>query len=279
MNEQRKLWLGLGAALLTSTSLQAAQAENFDPALASASPAMVLAAASGQGGEGESGEGGEGGEGEGGDASSLATDEAAYLAQLGLVRGHLWVGIQLYKHGHKEMADTHMKHPGDELYADLKPAMNARGHEGFAKQLSALSDAVTNRAPEAEIEKRHAELEQAIAQIEQLDQQSLKTILLSIEKMVRTSADEYAIGVVEGEISNTHEYQDSLGFVEVARQRLASLTEAQRSSGPDAIAEVQEQLTRIENLWPSLDPQGRLDGDASVLYGAAARIQLAAFEL
>lgn len=97
--------------------------------------------------------------------------------------------------------------------------------------------------------------------------------------MVRTSADEYAIGVVEGEISNTHEYQDALGFVEVARQRLAGLTDAQRAAGPDAIAEVREQLTQIESLWPSLDPQGQVDGTASLLYGAAARIQLAALEL
>ncbi len=273
MNEQRKLWLGIGAALLTSTSLHAAQPESFDSASLSASPAMVLAAVSGEGGEGE------GGEGEGGDTSSLATDDAAYLAQLGLVRGHLWVGIQLYKHGHQSMADTHMKHPGDELYAGIKPAMKARGDEGFADQLSALSDAVTARAPLAEVERRHAELDEAIAQIEQLDQQSLKTILLSIEKMVRTSADEYAIGVVEGEISNTHEYQDSLGFVEVARQHLAGLTDPQRAAGPEAIAEVQEQLTLIENLWPSLDPQGQVEGNASVIYGAAARIQLAALEL
>lgn len=275
MNEQRKLWLGIGAALLTSTSVHAAQPESFDSASISASPTMVLAAASGEGGEGEGGEG----EGKGGDTSSLATDDAAYLAQLGLVRGHLWVGIQLYKHGHQAMADTHMKHPGDELYSDIKPAMNARGHEGFADQLSALSDAVTARKPVAEVESRHAELKQAIAQIEQLDQQGLKTILLSIEKMVRTSADEYALGVVEGEISNTHEYQDSLGFVEVARQHLAGLTDSQRAAGPDAIAEVQEQLTLIDNLWPSLDPKGQVDGNASVLYGAAARIQLAALEL
>ena len=269
MNEQRKLWLGIGAALLTSTSVQAVQPESFKAAVPTASSVMFLAGAVGEGGEG----------GEGGQNVSLLTDDAAYLAQLGLVRGHLWVGIQLYKHGHQSMADTHMKHPSDELYSAIMPAMKARGHDGFALQLTALSDSVSARASIAEVELRHNELVKAIAEVEQADQLSLETILLSIEKMVRTSADEYAIGVTNGHISNMHEYQDALGFVEIARQRLAGLNDKQRLAGPEAIAEVQQQLDKIESLWPSLDPNGKIDGNASLLYGVAARIQLAVLEI
>ena len=57
MNEQRKLWLGIGAALLTSTSVQAVQPESFKAAVPTASSVMFLAGAVGEGGEG--GEGGQ----------------------------------------------------------------------------------------------------------------------------------------------------------------------------------------------------------------------------
>jgi hypothetical protein len=41
----------------------------------------------------------------------------AYLTHLGLVRGHLGVGVDLYREGAQDAAQTHMKHPGDELYS------------------------------------------------------------------------------------------------------------------------------------------------------------------
>src|SRR5690606_14752630 len=134
MNEQRKIWLGLGAALIvTSTVTQAVDTTHNH----SSHQAMQVAAYSG--GEGE---------GEGASApADLSQDDAAYLAHLGLVRGHLWVGVQLYNAGHKGMALTHMKHPKDELYADLEPAFEARNEAGFADVLSALAAAVEAGEP------------------------------------------------------------------------------------------------------------------------------------
>ena len=44
------------------------------------------------------GEGGEG-EGEGAVSVNLAENDAQFLARLGLIRGHLWVGMKLYVQG------------------------------------------------------------------------------------------------------------------------------------------------------------------------------------
>ena len=54
---------------------------------------------------------------------------------------------------------------------------------------------------------------------------------------------------------------------------------AQQAAGPEAIAAVREQLQQIDSLWPELVPEARLNGDASVLYGASARIEIAAGSL
>lgn len=275
MNEQRKIWLGLGAALLAGST--AAQATDTGPFNHHASQdAMQLAALAGEGGEGEGGEG-EGGEGAG--PADLTTDDAAYLAQLGLVRGHLWVGVQLYKAGHTDMALTHMKHPGDELYAGLQPAFDARQVSGFAEALSQLADAVGRGLPVAEVEDRYSKAAQGIAEAEKLQGVELKTALSSIEKMVRTAAAEYAIGVKDGKIVNAHEYQDAFGFITTAQNRLESLSEEQIQQGPETVEEVAQQLSSARSLWPELVPQNKIDGDASQLYGAAARIQLTVWEL
>jgi len=275
MIEQRKIWLGLGAALLAGgTVTHAADTSPFNNH--ASHNTLQLAALSGEGGEGEGGEG-EGGEGTG--PADLTKDDAAYLAQLGQVRGHLWVGVQLHKAGHKDMALTHMKHPGDELYAGLQPAFDAREAPGFAEALSQLAEAVEGGLPVAEVEARHSELEQGIAEAESLSEVDLKTALGSIEKMVRTAAEEYAVGVKDGKIVNAQEYQDAFGFVTAAQQRLESLTERQTAQGTKAVQEVAQQLSSLRSLWPALVPEGTINGDAGKLYGAAARIQLATWEL
>jgi len=71
-----------------------------------------------------------------GEPSPLATDDAAYLVQLGLIRGHLRVGHALLEGGADAAAATHSKHPSDELYADLEGAFEARGKPGFAPALA-----------------------------------------------------------------------------------------------------------------------------------------------
>jgi len=278
MIEQRKIWLGLGAALLAGgTATHAADTSPFNNH--ASHNTVQLAALAGEGGEGEGGEGGEGEGGEGAGSADLTKDDAAYLAQLGQVRGHLWVGVQLYRAGHKDMALTHMKHPGDELYAGLQPAFDAREAPGFAEALSQLAEAVAQSLPLSEVKARHSELEQGIAEAESLSEVDLKTALGSIEKMVRTAAEEYAIGVKDGKIVNAHEYQDAFGFVTAAQNRLDSLSEKQIQQGAEAVEEVAQQLSSLRSLWPALVPEGKIGGDASELYGAAARIQLAVWEL
>jgi hypothetical protein len=138
-----KIWFGLGSYLLASASplaVSAAETAKNSVSDGHAQATMVAQANA----EGEGGEGGEGGGG--GGAPQLATNDAAYLTQLGLIRGHLNVGFDLYQQGEVDAAKTHMKHPGDELYAALEPAFAARGVPGFAKQLETLAAMVQREA-------------------------------------------------------------------------------------------------------------------------------------
>ena len=124
------------------------------------------------------------------------------------------------------MAETHMKHPRDELYAGLVPAIRARGASPFDAALTELAEAVESDAGNERVETAWQAVDDAIRTIASSTDASVRQQLVAVANMVRTAADEYAIGVVDGEIDNAHEYQDAWGFVQVAQARLDALSPA-----------------------------------------------------
>ncbi|GAA0209945.1 hypothetical protein GCM10009123_16700 [Kangiella japonica] len=272
--EKRKIWLSVGTALI-ATSMTATSADGLGAFESVSAPATMISVSTATLNEGEGGEG-EGGEGEGLAQTDLSSDNAAYLARLGLIRGHLWVGIKLYQEGHIAMAKTHMKHPKDELYAGLEPVFEARGVEGFAKQLAALAAAVNQEQGDEAVDNAYSELLDAIDSSARVETMSAKEALISISQMIRTAADEYAIGVKKGSIVNVHEYQDAYGFTEIAIERLERLTTEQKEGAAEDIERTKQLLLELRALWPKVNPDGYVDGDAASLYGAAARIELMA---
>ena len=174
-----------------------------------------------------------------------------------------------------------MKHPGDELYADLAPALERRGAEGFANELERLARPVENGAPVSDVEAAHKavldRIEQAEATAFGSGGPDLKTRLETILNLVRTAAEEYAVAVKDGQVVNAHEY--ALGFVRVSERLLAGVSDEERRQAADAITVTQEQLDAIAVAWPSLVPPEQIETDPSLLHGAAARSEIASLSL
>lgn len=220
--------------------------------------------------------------GEGGESASTADaieSDAVYLAQLAFIRGHLNVGVNLYREGEFEAATTHMKHPGDEIYTALLPALEVRGAKDFSDQLEALADAVTNSAPEADVEAAYVALEAAIADaeaaVEELDARTLGAVIVDL---VRTAAAEFDIAVGDdGGLENEHEYQDALGFVRIAKEKFAQLEGL--SDNAAALLAIETQLDMLLPIWPGLRAPATLSTEPSVIYGAASRIEIALQQL
>src|SRR6187399_1890325 len=105
-----KVWTGLGTVLLTGAALSFAphgsQADTFGKLghAGASAPALAKIAAGGEGGEG----------GEGARSADAGVDNVAYLTHLSLIRGHLEVGMELYRQGEHKAAEPHMKHPIEE---------------------------------------------------------------------------------------------------------------------------------------------------------------------
>lgn len=282
MNERRKLWLSMSVALFGTTAVASDRAPDADsPTETAASVAQVSSAGTVAGLQASPGEGEGKGEGEGEGAASvdIRTDDPAYLTRLGLIRGHLMVGYTLYAQGHSDMARTHMKHPRDELYAGLLPAIEQREGEAFDEALTALATAVESGAAQAEVDAAYEALMEAIRDAEDAADTTLSEALLSVVGLLRTAGEEYAIGVRDGQLVNAHEYQDAWGFTQIAAKRLEALPADLRAESPETVGRIQTLIADLSDLWPELAPGDTVDGDASRLHGAAARVELAALGL
>jgi len=224
------------------------------------------------------GEGGEGGES--GGADKARDDDARFLADLGLIEGHLRVGIALYEAGEVAMAETHMKHPGDEIYTNLVPHLQERGAEGFSGELAELAGAVEGGAPVAKAREVFGEVLHEIEEARERAGGGGKSRLGAIVIMTRVAADEYAVGVVDGQLANLHEYQDAWGFLQAARGMADELCEMDDQAVREAAETILAQVAETEAAFLGIAPSGMLPAaGASILYGAAARMELASLKV
>ena len=93
-----------------------------------------------------------------------------------------------------------------------------------------------------------------------------------VETLLEIAAEEYAIGIVNGNVKNKFEYQDALGFTVVAKN---ILDEAKSLSSSDNIKrdKIIEIINSLMPLWPSLVPIEKISGDAKVILEAVSQIK------
>lgn len=254
-----------------------------------ASGALALSGCGGGGSEGEGAEGeGEGaqsavatpaGEGEGGEgANAVAADKAEFIAQLMILRGHLKAGVVLYEAGDAGAAKAHMKHPHDEVYARLSPMFAAFGAQSVDAELEALAAAVESGAAANDVAEKFARISAAVARAIETSAPALQDRLLAASRTLRQAAVEFDEGVKDGVIVDAKEYQDAYGFTATVVEALAGV----EGAGPaekDAVAVARDQAALALAVTPTaLSPQS-VDGAAATIFGAAARIEIAALGL
>lgn len=170
------------------------------------------------------------------------------------------------------MSATHMKHPKDELYAGLVPAIEARALTPFDAELTALAEAVEGEVDAAEVEQAWRDLDEAVEAAERGVDATPREQLMAIAGMLDTAAEEYEIAVFEGAVQDVHEYQDAWGFQQIALERVGQIeatTEAERSAKAEAAVTV----SSLDDLWPGLTPTGDEAGDSERISSAAERVR------
>lgn len=271
----RKIWRGLGVAVLAGGLSGAALA---DPASAGArdeGAVTLLTLLGGEGGEG--GEGGHGGHGdEEADAFSGAPTDVALTGRLVLLKGHLLVGRELYADGHAVEALPHFLHPTEEIYGRIKAPLAKFKIAPFRKPLEDLAKAARAAKPAPEVLKRIDDLittvDLAIAKVP-----SAKSGVEGLEvaaKVLRQAASEFGEALEGQAIKNPIEYQDARGFSAALRGFVQDPAVA-LSGKAEARAKILGELDALDAFWPTAMPGPETKGAKGDVEAAASRIELA----
>ena len=208
-------------------------------------------------------------------AGKVFENDHIYLTHTSLVRGHLYVGIELYKNQYFENAKRHMKHPKSELYSAMIPTFESKNTDGFASELEDLALTVESDEDLNLVLSKYEILLNAITENEKIVDSESSTFgkkVALVETLLEIAAEEYAIGIVNGNVKNKFEYQDALGFTVVAKN---ILDEAKSLSSSDNIKrdKIIEIINSLMPLWPSLVPIEKISGDAKVILEAVSQIK------
>lgn len=209
------------------------------------------------------------------ESPKVFSDDNEYLTNLNLMKGHLWVGFELYKSNYTENAKKHMKHPKSELYGEIVPTFEEKGLKGFAKELESLAISVENEETIAKVEENYQNLFTAINENEDFVDQESKTIskkILLVTSLLDIAAEEYAIGIVNGEVKNKFEYQDALGFTTMAKNILNSI-QTENESEKQKVSSIISTVEKLSVLWPELVPTDKVEGDAKTIVAAIEEIK------
>jgi hypothetical protein len=214
-----------------------------------------------------------------GDIKSSATrvfsSDIEYLTNLNLIKGHLWVGVELYKANHIKNGQHHMKHPESELYGDIIPTFEAKGTDGFSTELEKLALSVENEEPLNVIKDNYQNLFDVIDKNAQFVSEESKTVdqtIILVQSLLETAAEEYAIGIVDGDVKNKYEYQDALGFTMIAKDILKKM-QVDDKADKEKISKTLSLIDSLAILWPDLVPTKKVDGDAQAILDAVTQIK------
>src|SRR5207237_143907 len=146
MKTKSKVWLGIGAFVITGTALDghaqpvslslpdlsSARGAHAEGALSRARSGGVVLAQHGDHAKEPGKDAGEGGEGKG--LANLPPD-LAFAVRISLLRGHLLVGDELVKQKQWNAALPHFLHPIEEIYDELRGRLDDYKTPAFEEAL------------------------------------------------------------------------------------------------------------------------------------------------
>ena len=286
----RKLWLGLGAAALTSTiPNHIPQAEASPAALDAATastlcraPSQVIRVADGHahGADVKAGAGGEGGEGSAAqmDADARLDPMVRFYRDVQLVRGHIRVGNELIKAGLWTEALPHFLHPVEELYDKLAPHIKVLKLKPFKQQLNALAQTVKAKNAPAYDEALKA-LEGRLASVDSGMKAETKNwmpfVVQTALETMRSAIGEYEESIEDGKFAKAVEYQDSRGFVFQGESLLQSVGPDLAAKYPQDSAAALAAIATLKSGWPAPLPPAAPVLDVASVKAAVSKIELA----
>jgi hypothetical protein len=181
-------------------------------------------------------------------------DNLDVFEKLGLLEGHLIVGMALMEAGMTRDALPHFGHPVSEIYEYLEPVLKARKVPGFKADLVALEARAKATPPDPKLAEAYAgvlrKVEALRATIPPSMMGSRVFVVRAIALMMKDAADDLGESIEKGRIANSVEYHDALGFAR-SPGALVQATRPRLGARPAPIA---AEVERVMSAFPSLTP-------------------------
>lgn len=200
-----------------------------------------------------------------------------YATTLALMKGHLIVAEELLNQAEYDQAEPHFSHPVEELYGDIEPQLAERGVTEFRTTLNQLSDLAQSAPDSAEMTQQldaaMTTVNMAMAAIPEEQRQSPEFVMAVIGSTLAVAAEEYDAAIVDDQITDAEEYQDSRGFVLYAEQLYQSIAETMAQTSPEDHQVITESLAELKTIWPSVIPSEKPIQPPKAVFELVATIQ------
>jgi len=218
------------------------------------------------------------GEGEGAAHGAEGGDVVALLTGLAFMEGHIRAGLALYEEGDFAAAKTHMGHPIEEKYEAVEAQLERSGHGVLEEQIAALAAATEDQADLTEVKALFSNVRETMEAVR--TDHSAEQQVASLIGLTRIAGAEYTAAVADdGSVSDLHEYQDSWGFLRVVETEATQMAESDDEILASVARVFLDQVALTAQIYGDLQGNGTFDTDPSVIYGGAARMELASLKL
>lgn len=245
MNVSRRLWLGIGAAMLVVPVL---------PAMVQAQPEMPPP------------------------KPAELNGDLAFARFIALIRGHLITGDELIRQHRWNLAYPHFTFPTEEIYSVIRDELPTYRTPPFDGALKALARTVRARNstqyPKA-LEKVEAALAAADAGLRARQPDWGRFTVAAAVEVLKAAADEYEDAVVNGSIAHPVGYRTARGFVLQADRMIESA--ALRLSAADAapLGDIRAGMTKIKAAFATLNAPERPTMDEKAVDALVRQIEMA----
>lgn len=278
MRRRTKIWLGVGAFILTGPATADA-AERTPPPAGDVSVSdhaapgdqlrTVFANTYAQGGE--AGEGGEGGI----DLETVGSDPAEYAIALQVIAAHYDAGLAAYAGGEREAGAQMFAHGLSEIHAPMEDLFKKLGVATLGEKLEAAVAAAAENKPLKDIRKHVENVRQALLDAGRHGPQPASLERMQaylVGELIERAAAQYTIIQKD----NTLEpYLDGLGFAIAARREAALVLKSLRQTDKPAAAALEKALRLLQRVYPGIKRPAKEAATESELLVAASRARLA----
>ncbi|NEN98976.1 MAG: hypothetical protein F6K50_26830 [Moorea sp. SIO3I7] len=177
-----------------------------------------------------------------------------YIKNLGLMQGHLIAAKDLLNGGTPDQAQSHLEHPIEELYGEIKDKLKEEGVDNFKQNLEELYDIAKYNPYSQDVTEKLGKsvvnIESAIDRFFEKNNnlqspEFAEKVLISI---LNTASEEYEAAIGRNcKIVAPIEYQDSFGFVKYVKNKLS-----EKSWVPDQTRE--KMKSDVKNLLKAWSP-------------------------